>query len=72
MNTQTALPEFLSYDDLSSYLGVPKETLYAWVHHKKIPHIRITGRLIRFRRSEVLQWLDDKHVDSEGNGGTFS
>lgn len=63
MNEQSVLPEFLSYDDLSSYLGVPKGTIYTWVHQKRIPHIRITGRLIRFRRSEVLAWLRRNSVE---------
>jgi excisionase family DNA binding protein len=33
--------------------GVSTQTVYLWVEAKRIPHLRIMGRNIRFLRSEL-------------------
>jgi excisionase family DNA binding protein len=43
-------------------LAVPVGTLYAWVHQKRVPHIRISGRLVRFDRDELVAWLEGRRV----------
>lgn len=35
------------------FLGVSTQTVYLWVEAKRIPHLRIMGRNIRFLRSEL-------------------
>ena len=35
------------------FLGVSAQTVYLWVEAKRIPHLRIMGRNIRFLRSEL-------------------
>jgi excisionase family DNA binding protein len=35
------------------FLGVSEQTVYLWVEGKKIPHLRVMGRNIRFLRSEL-------------------
>ena len=37
---------------LADHLGVQQSTIYAWTHYRKIPFYK-TGRLLRFRISEV-------------------
>lgn len=49
--------ELLGYREAKDILGVPLGTLYAWVHARRIPHIRLGPRLVKFRRSELEQWL---------------
>ena len=44
----------------AEYLGVPKSTLYVWTCRKKIPCIRISSRMLRFRLSELEAWLQSK------------
>ncbi len=39
----------LSYDDAAEFLGICKGTLYALVSQRRIPHVRIGPRLVRFR-----------------------
>ena len=53
---------YLSYQQAASLLGVPVGTLYAWVHQKRVPHIRISGRLVRFDRTELVSWLEGRRV----------
>jgi excisionase family DNA binding protein len=46
-------PQLLTYAQLSELLNVPVGTLHALVHHKRIPHVRLGPRLVRFD-SDVL------------------
>ncbi len=44
------------------YLGVTKATIYYWTSQKKIPHIKLTKRLLRFREKKIMDWLSQKSV----------
>lgn len=52
----------LNYEEAAKLLGVPVGTVYAWVSQKKIPHLRLGPRLVRFRKTEVEKWLLLHHV----------
>ena len=52
---------FLDINELADYLGSTKGTIYVWVCHKKIPHLKIRG-LLRFDKFEIDNWLKDKRV----------
>jgi excisionase family DNA binding protein len=54
--------EYLDYDQASRMLNVKKPTLYAWVSCKRIPHIRIGPRCIRFSRTELGEWLNARRI----------
>jgi excisionase family DNA binding protein len=54
--------EMLTYSEVSELLGVPVATLYSWVYMKRIPFLRLSGRTIRFRRTELNDWLDGCEV----------
>ena len=49
--------EFLNIKEVSQYLGIKTSTLYFYVENGDIPHYRI-GRLIRFKKQEVDQWME--------------
>ena len=51
--------EFLNIQDLSQFLGIKVSSLYAMVEEKRVPHYRI-GKLIRFKRSEIESWMEEK------------
>lgn len=53
---------YLTYSQAADMLAVPVGTLYAWVHQKRVPHIRISGRLVRFDRDELIAWLEGRRV----------
>lgn len=57
--------DVLTYQQAAQLLGAPVGTLYSWVHHRRIPHVRLGRRLVRFRRSELLGWLADHEVSPE-------
>lgn len=54
----------LSITDVASWLGKPKNTLYAWHSRGKGPRAIRVGNTLRYRRSEVERWLD-ANTDSE-------
>lgn len=45
-------------EDVSHYLGVPVNTLYAWRSQGRGPDARRLGRHLRYRESDVRAWVD--------------
>ena len=47
--------------EVADFLGVSPRTVEAWVQARKIPHYKF-GRPVRFRLSEVEEWLKKQRV----------
>lgn len=47
---------WLSVDEIAEYLGVTRETIYAWLSKKDLPGHRV-GRLWKFKRAEIDEWV---------------
>lgn len=49
--------------EAADYLGVKVQTLAAWATRQtyQLPYIRV-GRLVRYRRSDLDKWLQDRTV----------
>ncbi|MEZ5401166.1 MAG: helix-turn-helix domain-containing protein [Bryobacteraceae bacterium] len=43
----------LNVQAAAEYLGVSAQTVYLWVERKRIPHLRVMGRNIRFLKSDL-------------------
>ena len=63
LNTPTFLMEihvmsdrWLSVEEIAEYLGVSKDTVYAWISKRNMPAHRI-GRLWKFKTEEVDDWV---------------
>jgi len=54
--------DFIGYKMASDLIGIPIGTLYSWVSQKQVPHHRLGKRLIRFKKSELLDWLESHKV----------
>lgn len=50
----------MSVVELSEMLGIPVETLYGWRHRGEGPAGYRVGRHIRYRRTTVEAWLEDR------------
>ena len=59
--------KFLTLDEVSKYLKIPKSTLYKLTERKEIPSVKI-GKQLRFRKSSLDKWLFAKEgaVTTEG------
>ena len=51
--------ELIAPEALSSYLGVPVATLYAWRSRGHGPASIRVGRHLRYRAKDVEAWLND-------------
>lgn len=51
----------LTARELANYLRVKPSTVLRWAREKKLPTLRVQGR-IRFRKSEIDHWLDDQRA----------
>lgn len=51
----------ISIQELAAYLNIKISTLYAWVHSRQIPYYKV-GRLVKFRKSEIDEWLERRKV----------
>ncbi|QVL48676.1 MAG: helix-turn-helix domain-containing protein [Thiocapsa sp.] len=47
-----------SVDEIAEYLGVSKDTVYAWVTQKGMPGHKV-GRFWKFKREDVDAWIRD-------------
>jgi excisionase family DNA binding protein len=47
---------WLSVDEIAAYLGVSRDTVYAWVSRKHMPGHKV-GRFWKFKRDEIDAWV---------------
>lgn len=50
------ISRLMSVDELADYLGLQKQTIYNWLHNRKISGIKI-GKVWRFDRKYIDGWL---------------
>jgi excisionase family DNA binding protein len=48
---------WLSVAEISAYLGIEKQTLYKWITRKPDMPAHRVGRLYKFKRAEVDEWV---------------
>jgi excisionase family DNA binding protein len=59
-------PEVMDADELATFLGVDRKTVYDYAGRGEIPHRRLGKRLL-FSRSAIVSWLGScKAASREG------
>jgi excisionase family DNA binding protein len=48
---------FMNIQQTSEYLGFSVQTIYGWTSQRRIPFVKIGGRL-RFDRRKLDQWIE--------------
>ncbi|WP_081019839.1 helix-turn-helix domain-containing protein [Ralstonia solanacearum] len=56
MEINATLGRWLSVEEIAEYLGVSKDTVYAWISKRNMPAHRV-GRLWKFKSDEVDEWV---------------
>lgn len=51
----------------SEATGIPVNTLYGWVSRKRIPYVKVNGKLM-FDPGDIRIWLDDQKVQPANAG----
>jgi excisionase family DNA binding protein len=63
-DTPPAAPkDVLTIDELAHFTGLSKSTLYKMTIARQIPYYKPNGRLIYFKREEILAWMQQGKVD---------
>jgi len=62
------LETYLSIEGLAKYLGIAEKTVRKWVLNHDIPYHKIM-KIIRFRVSEIEQWIETNGKNPQGNEG---
>lgn len=58
--------ELLSANQVASFLGIPQKTLADWRYkHMGPAFVRIGGRLIRYKKSALVEWINSQEVTFE-------
>jgi excisionase family DNA binding protein len=57
---------WVSVEDVATHLRVTKESIYRWIGSKGLPARRV-GRLLRFKLSEVDEWVQARGGDDSGS-----
>ncbi len=60
---------WLSVDEIAAYLGIKRDTVYKWISEKQMPAHRM-GRLWKFRKEEVDQWVKSGDAGDNEQGQT--
>ena len=58
--------ELLTDAQAAAILSVEPRTLRLWRHTRGLPHIRITSKVIRYRRPDLDAWLGRHYVAITG------
>ena len=60
---------WLSVDEIATYLGIKRDTVYRWISERNMPGHKI-GRLWKFRKEEVDEWVRSGSAkESDGDEG---
>ncbi|MGO9664304.1 MAG: helix-turn-helix domain-containing protein [Polyangia bacterium] len=62
-------PEHIGYSEAAKMLGLPRGTLYWLVNQRRVPHVRLGRRLVRFSVRELQAWLKAHTVPAMGLTG---
>lgn len=61
------MARLIDIDDLADYLKLKKQTIYNWLHQRKISGMKVGG-VWRFDRREIDAWLKSKRRLSKTTG----
>lgn len=57
-----------SVEEIEQYLGVSKDTIYAWIANKGMPAHKV-GRLWKFKTDEIDAWVRAGGAADQGKSG---
>lgn len=62
-NTENTMATIETPAAVAEYLNIPVTTLTEWRYQKRGPRYIKVGRLVRYRREDVEQWLQEQTVE---------
>lgn len=55
------LKEIIDTNEVCDLTGLDRQTVYQLKYEGKIPHFKFGKRLLRFRRSQILVWMENRN-----------
>lgn len=56
--------EFMNLEQVSSFIGLAKPTVYGLTHKRKIPHFK-AGKRLYFKKSDIMNWITSSKVKTK-------
>lgn len=66
VNTTSNGAQLLTEAEAATILSVEPRTLRLWRNTRGLPHLKITNKVVRYRRSELDNWIDRCRVQMRG------
>ncbi len=60
------MDRLMDINELAAYLKLEKQTIYNWLHEKKIAGIKV-GHVWRFEKSAIDKWLKSQLIKAKPN-----
>ncbi len=57
--------EMLVVDDVARLTGIGKNTIYQLTCKKLIPHYKPSRKLLYFKKSEIVEWMQQNRVSTD-------
>lgn len=57
---------WLSVDEIGTYLGIKRDTVYKWISVRSMPAHKI-GRLWKFKKEQVDKWVESRGADTSSS-----
>ncbi len=57
--------EILNTEEAAKFLGIKKWTLYRYTCRKEIPYFKLGGKLNRYLKSELIEWLKRNRIEEK-------
>lgn len=51
---------YISIEEAAEYLGVKASTIRTWIKAKGMPAHRVGSKLLKFKRSEIDEWVNSE------------
>ena len=58
---------WLSVDEIGTYLGIKRDTVYKWISEKGMPANKL-GRLWKFKKDDVDAWVRSTGASGDADG----
>lgn len=55
----------INYAAAAAHIGIKVTTLRSMVHHKQVPHIRVSPRVVVFDTDALDAWLSKRAVNDQ-------
>lgn len=53
--------KLFTIDEMAALLDVEKRQLVEWVQYRRIPYVKVNNTQVRFRVSDIAEWVKESH-----------